>query len=179
MPDGSDGVSRLADPRPADGAKVPGGWWPPVMLDIDWIRANRACFDVFHVHFGFDAKQPAELLAIAGTGYGAEDTDFGQLAQARAVELVWVGGAWAYHQHHATQRPPVQHLDDILRNAAIFHDRWGWWPMHGWLEQFEALGLARQDARTGRWKRIGVSSGDDDSGRLPHPARRHDVLRET
>jgi hypothetical protein len=67
MPDGSDGVSRLPDPRPADGAKVPGGWWPPVMLDIDWIRANRACFDVFHVHFGFDAKQPAELLAIAGT----------------------------------------------------------------------------------------------------------------
>ena len=27
------------------------------------------------------------------------------------------------------QSPPVQHLDDILRNAAIFHRRWGWWPM--------------------------------------------------
>jgi hypothetical protein len=45
--------------------KVPGGWWPPVMLDVDWIRANRALFDVFHVHFGFDSKQPAELYDIA------------------------------------------------------------------------------------------------------------------
>lgn len=62
-----DGVVRLDDVPPADGAKVPGGWWPPVMLDEDWIREHRDELDVFHVHFGFDAKQPDELRAIART----------------------------------------------------------------------------------------------------------------
>jgi hypothetical protein len=35
------------------------------MLDADWIAANHGAFDVFHVHFGFDAKSPRELHAIA------------------------------------------------------------------------------------------------------------------
>ena len=57
--DGS--VIRLPDvARPGD----EGRWWPPVMLDADWIAANHASFDVFHVHFGFDAKSPRELRAI-------------------------------------------------------------------------------------------------------------------
>jgi glycosyltransferase involved in cell wall biosynthesis len=63
-PEGRDPVVRLADPAPADGEKVPCGWWPPVMLDPAWVAANAADFDVFHVHFGFDAKTPAELEAI-------------------------------------------------------------------------------------------------------------------
>jgi glycosyltransferase involved in cell wall biosynthesis len=63
-PDGHDPVVRLADVAPADGETVPGGWWPPVMLDAAWIAANAADFDVFHVHFGFDAKTPAELEAV-------------------------------------------------------------------------------------------------------------------
>ncbi len=63
-PDGSDGVMRLPDIPPADGRKVPGGWWPPAMLDADWIAAHHEDFDVFHVHFGFDAKTPEELDAV-------------------------------------------------------------------------------------------------------------------
>ncbi len=82
-------------------------------------------------------------------GYGAEDTDFGLLAAQSGIDLVWVGGADAFHQWHPTARPPVQHLDDILRNAAIFADRWGWWPMEGWLGEFAALGLVRADGRGG------------------------------
>jgi GT2 family glycosyltransferase len=74
-------------------------------------------------------------------GYGAEDTDFGQRAKANDVGLTWVGGAWAFHQHHPTSYPPTEHLEDILRNAELFHDRWGWWPMQGWLEGFRSLGL--------------------------------------
>ncbi|MCV7031968.1 glycosyltransferase family 2 protein [Mycobacterium sherrisii] len=74
-------------------------------------------------------------------GYGGEDTDFGQCAAARQVPMRWVGGAHAFHQFHPTADPPTQHLDDILRNAAIFHQRWGWWPMEGWLAAFEADGL--------------------------------------
>jgi hypothetical protein len=71
-PDGRDPVVRLADLAPAHGETVPGGWWPPVMLDAAWIAANAADFDVFHVHFGFDAKTPAELDAI-GVALAAAD----------------------------------------------------------------------------------------------------------
>ncbi|UJA22004.1 glycosyltransferase family 1 protein [Thermoleophilia bacterium SCSIO 60948] len=63
-PDGGDGIDRLPDIEPADGRKVPGGWWPPVMLDAGWIRENRDRFDLFHVHFGFDAKTPTELEEV-------------------------------------------------------------------------------------------------------------------
>ncbi len=58
------------------------------------------------------------------TGYGAEDTDFAATASQRGVDLCWVGGAPAYHQHHPTNDPPVQHLDDILRNGALYKGRW-------------------------------------------------------
>jgi GT2 family glycosyltransferase len=84
-------------------------------------------------------------------GYGGEDTDFGQIAKRAGVGISWVGGAWAYHQHHATESPPVRHLADILRNAALFHRRWGWWPMSGWLAAFAERGLARHDPATDRW----------------------------
>lgn len=63
-PDGRDGVVRLADLPPADGTTVPGGWWPPVMLDAGWIAAHADEFDVFHVHFGFDAKPAGALRAV-------------------------------------------------------------------------------------------------------------------
>ncbi len=78
-------------------------------------------------------------------GYGGEDTDFAQTAAARGVGLRWIGGADAFHQHHPVSNPPVQHLDDILRNAAVFHRRWGWWPMEGWLASFQELGLIGRD----------------------------------
>ena len=84
-------------------------------------------------------------------GYGGEDTDYGQVAARAGVDLAWVGGAWAYHQHHATETPPVRHLADILRNAALFHRRWGWWPMSGWLSAFAERGLAHHDPATDRW----------------------------
>lgn len=74
-------------------------------------------------------------------GYGAEDTDFGSQAVAAGLDLAWTGSARAYHQHHPTKSPPVDHLDDILRNGRIFRRRWGRWPMTGWLEEFERLGL--------------------------------------
>ncbi len=57
-------VTRLADPVPADGAKVPGGWWPPLMLDHSWIAQHHNDFDVFHIHFGFDAVGPSVMSAV-------------------------------------------------------------------------------------------------------------------
>ncbi|MDO8188522.1 hypothetical protein Q5424_18900 [Conexibacter sp. JD483] len=66
-PDGADSVVRLADPPPADGARVPGRWWPPAMLEPEWVRAHRDEFDVFHVHFGFDAQPPQRLRELTRT----------------------------------------------------------------------------------------------------------------
>jgi hypothetical protein len=104
----------------------------------------------------------------AYVGYGGEDTDYGQLARQAGVDLWWVGGAWAYHQHHPVESPPVRHLDDILRNAAIFHDRWGWWPMGGWLDAFAQRGLAHYDPERG-WTR---TPGHTDAPDLrPHVER--------
>jgi len=71
-------------------------------------------------------------------GYGGEDTDFGQAARAVGVGLVWVGGAWAEHQHHDSTPPAQRHRAAILANARRFHDRWGWWPMEGWLAEIAA-----------------------------------------
>lgn len=87
-------------------------------------------------------------------GYGGEDTDFGQLAAGRGVALTWVGGAWAYHQYHPSADPPVQHVGDIIANATIFHRRWGWWPMGGWLHEFERRGLIAFEHRTQTWQAI-------------------------
>jgi N-acetylglucosaminyl-diphospho-decaprenol L-rhamnosyltransferase len=78
-------------------------------------------------------------------GYGAEDTDYAFRARAAGVGLSWVGGAWAYHQHHPVSSPPVEHLEDIVRNARRFRARWGRWPMEGWLRAFAAGGLVRWD----------------------------------
>lgn len=78
-------------------------------------------------------------------GYGGEDTDFARCAAAAGVPMRWVGGAHAFHQHHAVSNPPVQHLEDIVRNARLFHRRWGEWPMEGWLSAFEDRGLIARD----------------------------------
>lgn len=62
-----DRVRRLDDPRPAGEVTVPGQWWPPAMLSADWVRAHHAEFDVFHVHFGFDALDVRDLIELVET----------------------------------------------------------------------------------------------------------------
>ncbi len=63
-PGGLDPVVRLKDPVPADGRKVPGGWWPPLMLERGWIGDHHDEFDVFHLHFGFDAVSTDDLVEV-------------------------------------------------------------------------------------------------------------------
>jgi N-acetylglucosaminyl-diphospho-decaprenol L-rhamnosyltransferase len=84
-------------------------------------------------------------------GYGGEDTDFAFAMRRSGTELAWVGGAHAYHQYHPTSSPPWQHVDDILRNGRLFAERWGEWPMQGWLQQFEGAGAI--EWRDGGWVR--------------------------
>ncbi|MFE6709889.1 DUF5133 domain-containing protein [Streptomyces sp. NPDC057695] len=63
-PEGADGVVRLADPRPNGVPSTSQRWWPPVMLDPEWVDAHHEEFDVFHLHFGFDAQGPDALAAL-------------------------------------------------------------------------------------------------------------------
>ena len=87
-------------------------------------------------------------------GYGGEDTDFARLVVGAGLDLGWLGSARAFHQWHPVSRPPVEHVDDIVRNAEIYRARWGATPMLGWLEAFEERGLVQRDAE-GRWLAAG------------------------
>lgn len=59
-PHAPDEVIRLPDPT--DTGQFPAApWWPPPALEADWVRDNRATFDVAHLHFGFDARTPEQL----------------------------------------------------------------------------------------------------------------------
>lgn len=92
-------------------------------------------------------------------GYGGEDTDFAMALGAAGGRLTWLGGADAYHQHHPTSNPPVQHLHDIVRNANVFAGRWGFHPMQGWLEEFAERGLTRFDEVNCHWVVSGQEAG--------------------
>jgi hypothetical protein len=138
------GLERWAAPHPARPAPVDGE-----VVDSD----DHVLF--WSLSFAVTARVWRELGGFTEqyVGYGAEDTDFGQVARARGVGLCWVGGATAFHQHHPVSDPPREHLEDILRNAAIFRRRWGWWPMTGWLAQFQQLGLVVHDPAADTWTR--------------------------
>lgn len=99
-----------------------------------WSLAFGLRRDRFETLGGFDERF---------VGYGAEDTDFGFRARDAGLPLMFMGGTGAFHQHHGVYDPPLQHFDDIVRNAGTFKSTWGLWPMMGWLEAFEALGLLR------------------------------------
>jgi glycosyltransferase involved in cell wall biosynthesis len=56
----SDEVERLSDRR-APGQR---GWWPPRMLEPEWVEENASGFDLFHVQFGFDGRHPEQLAEL-------------------------------------------------------------------------------------------------------------------
>jgi glycosyltransferase involved in cell wall biosynthesis len=66
-PAGEAGVVRLADPVPPGQRPGTGRWWPPVMLSPSWVREHSRDFDVFHVHFGFDALGAGQLRELVRT----------------------------------------------------------------------------------------------------------------
>ncbi|MDA8870476.1 galactosyltransferase-related protein [Rhizobiaceae bacterium] len=79
-------------------------------------------------------------------GYGGEDTDFAMALEGLQIPLQWCSQARAVHQWHPVQKPPLDHLQDIVRNANLFHAKHGRWCMDYWLDQFERDGyVARRD----------------------------------
>jgi GT2 family glycosyltransferase len=125
--------------RPAPG---PGVWIAATDWQLFW-----------SLSFATSARTWRELGGFCEEyrGYGAEDTDLGYRAFSSGVGIRWVGGADAFHQYHPSEQPPVRHLHDIVRNATVFHRRWGFWPMTGWLAKFQELGLAEYDTERDRW----------------------------
>ena len=128
------------DPHPARPNPAPGELVAADNYNLFWSLSFAIDRGSWQQVGGFDE---------AYTGYGGEDTDLGVVAHERGVDLVWVGGAHAYHQHHPVSNPPVEHLADILRNARVFHRRWGTWPMEGWLRAFADRGLVVAEAPPG------------------------------
>lgn len=139
-----------ARPFPADGElrhcapeEYPRYFWSLcVVVHADTWRSIRADFGGFHEGY---------------SGYGAEDTDMGMQLDRAGVPLVLLGGAHAYHRHHPVSDPPVEHLDDILRNGSLYAGRWGSWPMEGWLRGFLERGLIRRDGDG--WQRADAVAG--------------------
>jgi hypothetical protein len=136
-------LEALDDPHPARPAPGPGQRWMGGEPDLFWSLSFAAHADAWRGVGGFCEEY---------AGYGGEDTDLAQQWAASGRSFGWLGDARTYHQHHQTSDPPVQHLDDILRNGSVFARRWGRWPMEGWLEQMEELGLVTR-AADGGWLR--------------------------
>jgi GT2 family glycosyltransferase len=126
-------LDGLAEPHPARPAPAPGRVERDATgHDLFWSLSFAVTPSTWHAVGGFDERY---------AGYGAEDTDFARRAARAGRSLAWVGSARSFHQHHAVSSPPVEHVADIVRNAGIFFDTWGQWPMRGWLDAFEEQGL--------------------------------------
>ncbi len=135
-------LDALDDPHSGRPAPAPGTRWVDADPDLFWSLSFAAHAEAWAAVGGFCERY---------VGYGAEDTDLAHAWRRSGRALGWVGDARAYHQHHPTQDPPKQHLDDILRNGAIFAERWGRWPMEGWLAEFQKQGLVAR--KRGGWVR--------------------------
>ena len=145
-----DGLAASIRPHPAR----------PDPPDGELRRATAEEYTLFwSLSFAVAAPTWAAIRARIGgfhegyRGYGGEDTDLGMALRAAGVPMVWVGGAHAFHQHHPVSDPPVEHVDAILANGALFHRRWGFWPMSGWIEAFADRGLVASTPGGG-WRRL-------------------------
>lgn len=92
------------------------------------------------------ALRRTTFLALGGfdegyRGYAGEDTDLAVAAREAGVPVALVAGAEILHQHHDTWEPPLQQAAATVANAQRFRDRWGWWPMDGWLAAMAELGI--------------------------------------
>ena len=135
-------LAATAEPHPARPAPAPGTTQVADDVRLFWSLSFAVTASGWRALGGFDEGY---------VGYGGEDTDFGQRIRESGGTMLWVGGAAAYHQHHEQESPPLRHRRSIVRNANVFHDRWGWFPMEGWLAELHRRGLARLDADAGRW----------------------------
>ncbi|WP_218917775.1 glycosyltransferase [Nocardioides dokdonensis] len=96
------GALRLPDPPPRAVDPEPGQWWPPAMLDPAWVREHD--FDVLHLHFGFDALDPDDLVALVDAVH-----DTGRAFVQTVHDL--------RNPHHLDRRLHDEQLDALLPRA--------------------------------------------------------------
>jgi N-acetylglucosaminyl-diphospho-decaprenol L-rhamnosyltransferase len=134
-------LMKASAPHPARPVSGPGQLVRDDRHELAWTTSLAFRRESFDRICGFDERFQ---------GYGGEDTDFAFRARNAGLGVWWCDDAVAYHQHHPTQNPPVQHLEDIVRNAALFAELHGWYPMQGWLETFRDRGLIDFDPEQDR-----------------------------
>ena len=125
-------LAALGRPHPARPRPPAEGWAPSDRYDLVWGLSIGVRRNTFLSLGGFDEGYG---------GYAGEDTDWAEAARQAAVPLVVAAGATVAHRHHDVFEPPVQQLAATVANAQRFRDKWGWWPMGGWLQGFADLGL--------------------------------------
>lgn len=114
------------DPVPASGVALGG------RHELVWGLCMAMRHSTFESLGGFDEGYG---------GYAGEDTDLGTAMRHAGVPVGLVADAVVLHQHHDSYEPPVQQLRATVANAQRYRDKWGSWPMGGWLEGFADLGL--------------------------------------
>jgi glycosyltransferase involved in cell wall biosynthesis len=166
------GPVRLADPDP-DGREVAATqrWWPPVMLDPAWVAEHD--FDVFHLHFGFDARSVEDLEALVAE------------LRRRGKPLVFTVHDLR-NPHHADREAHDRQLDVLVPAAAQLitltsgaaeeiQRRWGReatvlpHPHVVPLDTMRALRAARSRREPGAPLRVGVHLKSLRAGMHPHP----------
>lgn len=96
--------------------------------------------------WGLCFSMPRQLFEDVGgfdeafDGYGGEETDFARRLADHGASLIYEPAARAVHQWHAVHVPPLQHFDDIVRNARRFRETHGEWCMEYWLGQLADAG---------------------------------------
>lgn len=136
---GDDGLMRASIPHHARTSLAPPIGEPPTATDryeLFWSLGFAVSAADFELIGGFDESF---------TGYGGEDTDFSFTARNKSVRLSF-SAATMFHQHHGVSRPPLQHFADIVANSRVFNEKWGRWPMTGWLAAFADQGYLRWTA---------------------------------
>ncbi|MEL7303208.1 MAG: galactosyltransferase-related protein [Pseudomonadota bacterium] len=130
----------------------------PARLDPDDVDVSERVdaggglirFDDFAELWGLSFALPAKAFHEIGgfdatfEGYGGEETDFAVRLGGSGLPLSWTPAARAVHQWHPVHAPPLQHFDDIVRNACRFFEKHGHWPMTYWLGQFAEAGYIRR-----------------------------------
>lgn len=169
--DGAGSVVRLPDARPV-GSPPGAPWWPPPALEASWVEEHHDSFDVFHLHFGFDARTPAQLRELLAA------------LRRRSKPLVYTVHDLR-NPHHVD---PTQHdaqLDVLVPGAdalvtltegaaAEIHRRWGRRPVvlpHPHVVPLQLLGRPRPPRRDGRFV-VGLHLKSLRSSIRPLPALR-------
>ncbi|MBT0587079.1 glycosyltransferase family 2 protein [Alteromonas oceanisediminis] len=106
-----------------------------------------------------------DFMSVGGfdesfTGYGAEDTDFAMKCEKREMELIYVED-YVLHQYHDKFTPPINHAQDICKNANVFAKKWGFLPMYTWLTTLSDMGFVKIDEVNKRVELMRVPCDDE------------------